>query len=324
MGGETVASAGGARIAFAGDTLRFDAFSPFFRTRSGVQHLAFPVLRDAGIIHLPEQFFIEWLPAHHPDDVEYRGGVLRSRRGAAVVAGGVAPEDETRVVILDAGHGGRDPGHMAHGLREKDVALQIARATAAVLGERGYEVHLTRSTDTLIALADRPRIANEKRRGRPAVFLSIHTNAFTQSSVRGFETFFLSEARTEDERRVAEMENAAVAFEEGPAAGSELDQILSGLRNDFWVRASNDLAEVVQEGQSKSNDGPDRGVKRAGFHVLVGVLMPAVLVEVAFLSNATDATLLASERFRSSVATGIADAVDGFFDSHRYMSSGGR
>src|SRR5919109_1438219 len=157
----------------------------------------------------------------------------------------------TRVVIVDAGHGGRDPGKIGpNGLQEKDVALWIAQRVAAVLRERGYEVHLTRTRDTLIALADRAKLANRLKADRPGVvFLSIHANAAKARTARGFETFFLSEARTEDERRVAEMENEAIHFEEYPAlpADDGLDKILSNLRSDFLMRASHDLAAVMQD-----------------------------------------------------------------------------
>lgn len=327
LGARTVAEARGARTHFFGDTLVFDAMSPFFRSDGRVQHLGWPVVRYRGIVHLPEQFFIEWLPAHHDERFEYRGGALRARRNvpAAVASSTEAEEPETRVVIVDAGHGGRDPGRVGpNGLREKDVALRVANGVAARLRERGYEVHLTRTADTLIALDDRPRLANQWRRGRPAVFLSIHANAAQAKSARGFETFFLSEATTADEQRVAEMENAAVEYEDGPSALTELDVILNTLRNDFWVRASSDLAEVVQDGLAGVHTGPNRGVKRAGFRVLVGALMPAVLVEVAFISNAEEAKLLASDAFRADVASGIADSVDRFFASHSYLSAGTR
>lgn len=230
----------------------------------------------------------------------------------------------TRVVILDPGHGGIDPGRLgANGLREKEVTLAIAQRLTALLRARGYEVHLTRDSDRHLALDERPRIANEKRNGRPAVFVSIHANASDEAYVRGFETFFLSDASTADERRVAEMENAATRFEDKSAASSEVDGILNGLRNDFWVSASNDLAETVQKGLAPYHAGPDRGVKRAGFKVLVGALMPAVLVEVAFLSNAEEARRLSTSAFRESIALGLADALDRFFETHRYLGGAG-
>jgi N-acetylmuramoyl-L-alanine amidase len=328
------------------DTLRFWTTSPFFRAGSSLRQLAYPVRRHDGITWLPEQFFIQWLPAAYPHRFEFRAGALQIKTGAVAEAPSTAttpaaaprrPPDpaaaaresarreaaRTRVVIIDPGHGGRDPGKIGpNGLREKDVTLLISQRLAAVLRERGYEVHLTRTTDTLIALADRPRLANQWRGDRPvAVFLSIHANSAPSTSARGFETFFLSEARTEDERRVAEMENASVRFEDQPAqiTGNGLDGILNNLRSDFLMRASHDLAAVMQEKMSAFHPGPNRGVKRAGFYVLVGAIMPAVLIETAFISNSGEADLLGTQAFQRSLAFGIADGVDEFFRRNEHL-----
>jgi N-acetylmuramoyl-L-alanine amidase len=151
--------------------------------------------------------------------------------------------------------------------------------------------------------------------------MSIHCNSVSTRSVRGFETFLLAEAQTADERRVAEMENAVVALEDGPSVPElpEIDQILNGLRNDFYLRASNDLAEVVQSSLALFHTGPNRGVKRAGFRVLVGAFMPAVLVEVAFISNPQEARALGTTDFRNQVATALATAVDDFFEGHEHL-----
>src|SRR5690606_42087182 len=175
-----------------------------------------------------------------------------------------------------------------------------------------------------IALAERPRMANEWKAGRPAaLFISIHANSATNPSVKGFETFFLSAARTEDERRVAEMENAAVEFEDGGEAveshDQDLDWILNTLRNDFYLRASNDLAEVIQRKIGAIHPGPNRGVKQAGFRVLIGAFMPAVLVELAFISNREEAQLLGSATFQRRVSRALADAIDEFFRTHEHL-----
>jgi N-acetylmuramoyl-L-alanine amidase len=325
------------------DTLRFWATSPFFRAAAAVHQLAFPVHDLGGVAYLPEQFFIQWLPTAYPEHYEFRGGALAVKSlpaGAAVVAGAAPPSPlpspaaaaeaerrrtaaRTRVVVIDPGHGGRDPGKIGpNRLAEKEVALLISQRLATILRERGYEVHLTRTTDTLISLMDRPRLANQWRGDRPgAVFLSIHANSAPSTAARGFETFFLSEARTEDERRVAEMENEAIRFEDTPTrpTGNELDQILSGLRSDFLTRASHDLAAVVQEKMAAFHPGPNRGVKRAGFYVLVGAIMPAVLIETAFISNREEAGLLGTQAFQQKLVWGIADAVDEFFRRHEHL-----
>lgn len=225
---------------------------------------------------------------------------------------------EERVVVIDPGHGGRDPGTVGPGnIREKDVTLAVGLGLAEVLRDRGYEVHLTRSDDRYISLLERPRLANEWKVDRPAsLFLSLHANA-SQPSARGFETFFLSEARTEDERRVAEMENAAVEYDDdGNSTPPGPESILRSLQNNYYMWASYDLAEVIQNGLAKTHPGPNRGVKQAGFLVLVGAVMPAVLVELGFISDAGEARLLATADFQAELADTLADAVDEFFRVH--------
>jgi N-acetylmuramoyl-L-alanine amidase len=119
------------------------------------------------------------------------------------------------------------------------------------------------------------------------------------------------------------MENAAVEYEERPENGDVVDHILNDIRNDFYVRASSDLAEAVQDRLASFHSGPNRGVKRAGFRVLVGALMPAVLVEVAFISNVDEARLLGTSAFQQKVAWGLADAVDGFFERNQHLWAAG-
>ncbi|MGH7483756.1 MAG: N-acetylmuramoyl-L-alanine amidase family protein, partial [Longimicrobiales bacterium] len=227
------------------------------------------------------------------------------------------------LVVIDPGHGGRDPGTISRtGVREKDIVLSIGRRLAAVLRDRGYDARMTRTSDTLIALGDRPHIANQMKGSRQAaLFMSIHANAHPSSAAEGFETYFLSEARTADERRVAELENAAAAYEresDGPDADA-IDVILRGLRNDFYQHASNDLGEAVQRALASAHPGSNRGVKQAPFRVLVGAAMPAVLVETAFLSNRAEARLLASDAFQDRLARALADGVERFFDSHEHL-----
>jgi len=307
----------GATLLLFGDTLRFRDASTYFQTTRGVVQLAYPAYRQGTGFYLPGSFFTDWLPGRYGQwlQAEPGGGLLvRSASGAAPAT--------RRVVVLDPGHGGVDPGKIADsGVREKDVALAVARQLRGLLRERGYVVHLTRESDTLIALADRPRLANAWKGDDPAaLFISIHANAHRRASARGFETFFLSEARTEDERRVAEAENAAVRYESArPAEADPVALIAASLRNDFYQRASNDLAEVIQRNFARVHPGPNRGVKQAGFRVLVGALMPAVLVETAFLSNPREAVLLGQNEFRQDVAEAVADAVDAYFQGHEHL-----
>ncbi len=257
-----------------------------------------------------------------------RHAVPPPRRLAVRPFGPDSSDARTKVVIIDAGHGGRDPGRdAASGLHEKTVTLALARRLAAELEDRGYEVHLTRDRDTLIALGDRPRLANDWKRGRPrTVFVSIHANAGERGAA-GYETYFLSDARTEDERRVAEMENAAADYEDPRDAREDrapaVDRILNSLRNDYYVRASDDLAELIQQHLGAIHPGPDRGVKRAGFRVLVGAIMPAVLVETGFMTSPKEARLLGTARFQRKIARSLADAIGDFFARHAWAAEAG-
>ena len=241
-----------------------------------------------------------------------------------------AAQDADRpLVVIDAGHGGVDPGARGPGgTREKDVTLSVARRLADILRADGrYEVRLTRDADTLIALRDRPRMANRWRSGgaredRPAVFLSIHANAHRDRTTRGFETYFLSDAKTADAKRVAEMENAAEQYEEEAAKpANDLSFILTDLRQNLYVHESSSWAEMIQRRLDAAHSGPDRGVKQAGFVVLDGAFMPAVLVELAFISNAREEQMLTDRAVQRDLASQLALAVKDFFAHHEMLTS---
>lgn len=228
---------------------------------------------------------------------------------------------QSPLVVIDPGHGGVDPGARGPGgTREKDVTLRVARALADELTRDGYEVRLTRTADTLIALRDRTRFANEWRRSsgngeRPAVFISIHANAHRDRDTRGFETYFLSDAKTADAQRVAEMENAAQEYEEPSAApANDLSFILTDLRQNRYVHESSSWAEMIQRRLRGIHPGPNRGVKQAGFVVLDGAFMPAVLVELGFISNASEERMLADGSTQNRFAESLADAVRDYFE----------
>jgi N-acetylmuramoyl-L-alanine amidase len=229
------------------------------------------------------------------------------------------------VIVIDPGHGGDDPGAIGpSGVREKDVALAVALALARELARQpAYAVHLTRDRDVLVPLWERGAGATKLKGERPGIFISLHANALPrQRDVRGFETYFLSEARTEDERRVAANENAPLALprETSPADGPELQFILRELRNLDQQHWSALLAQLVQAELSPVHPGMDRGVKQGPFAVITNALMPAVLIEVGFVTNREEERLLASPDFHDSVARALARAVGRFFE--RYPSGG--
>jgi N-acetylmuramoyl-L-alanine amidase len=221
-----------------------------------------------------------------------------------------------RLVVVDPGHGGVDPGAIGPGgTREKDVNLQLALRVVEILSaDATLDVRLTRSRDTLIALRDRARMANGWRaEGQPALFMSIHCNAHTSRAQSGFETYFLAEARTADALRVQRMEDAAMRFEEAPAPGTALDFIMHDLRRNQYLRESSEWAEMIQHRLAQVHSGPNRGVKQAGFAVLVGAAMPSVLVEVGFISNAAEERMLRDPHSQDTLARQLAAGVRDFF-----------
>ena len=223
-----------------------------------------------------------------------------------------------RLVVVDAGHGGPDPGMrgpLVGGPRieEKTVTLAVAKRVGAALRDRGIDVKYTRTRDTLIALSDRGRIANE---AHADLFVSIHVNAANPgwkdpAGARGFETYFLAEAKTEDARRVEQMENEVVKFESRASAraGDPLSFILNDMAQNEHLRESNELAELIQRRIGRFHPGPSRGVKQAGFRVLVTAFMPAVLVEIGFGTNPGDAAYITDPRRMDELSGAIADAV---------------
>lgn len=253
--------------------------------------------------------------------------VLAAQTAVRPVVRTAARQTPSRVVI-DAGHGGRDPGgSMRHGIAEKDITLQVALKVGDALRARGVEVVFTRTTDTLIALDDRGRIANQ---ARGQLFISIHVNAANPhwrnpSAARGFETYFLAEAKTDDARRLEETENAAVQFESGPKADENdpLGFILSDMKQNEHLRESSDLADLVQRHLHGVHPGPNRGVKQAGFRVLVSTFMPAVLVELGYGTNREDAAFISNPVKQRVMAKAIADATTEYLERYQRRVGGG-
>ena len=245
-----------------------------------------------------------------------------------------APQRRLRhVVAIDPGHGGRDVGMVGpigrpHFLREKDVTLAVARDLADELRRRGIGAVLTRTRDTLIALADRGRIAAADS---ASLFVSIHVNAANPhwrnaAGARGFETYFLAEARTEDARRVAQMENASVRFETDARAqsGDPMSYILSDMAQNEHLRESSELARIVEDSLKRVHPAEAHGVKQAGFVVLATSYMPAVLVEVGYGSNYEEAKFLTSASGQQRLARGIAGAIVGYLAEYdRRLAAGG-
>jgi N-acetylmuramoyl-L-alanine amidase len=224
-----------------------------------------------------------------------------------------------RVVAIDPGHGGVDPGMQGPlggrtFLNEKDVTIAVARAVARELEARGIGAVLTRTSDTLINRSDRGRIAGQ---AGADILVSIHVNAANPgwrnaAQARGFETYFLGEALTEDARRVSRMEEAVVRFETNATAerGDPLRFILNDLAQNEHLRESSRLAQAVQNAVAAVHPGESRGVKQAPFTVLYTSYMPAILIETGFGTNAAEARWLTSAAGQRDLARSIADGIE--------------
>ncbi|MFY1825600.1 N-acetylmuramoyl-L-alanine amidase [Myxococcus fulvus] len=217
---------------------------------------------------------------------------------------------KVRRVIIDPGHGGHDTGAIGkEGTREKEVALSISLKLADLLREKGLEVVLTREDDRFIRLEDRAKFANTERGD---LFISVHCNAATSRKLRGIETYTLNTSADRYSIRLAARENAS--SEKGI---SDLQFILADLATKANTEESSRLANQVQrslvtELSGKYSDIKGLGHKEALFYVLLGVKMPAILVETAFLSNPDEEKRLASGAYQTDVAKAIAHGVEEF------------
>ncbi|MFQ5906806.1 MAG: N-acetylmuramoyl-L-alanine amidase [bacterium] len=218
-----------------------------------------------------------------------------------------------KVVVIDPGHGGKDPGAVGQrGLEEKTVTLDIAKRVAELVEERlGIDAVLTRSTDEFVSLKERADIANKKKAD---LFVSIHCNSSEKQKSRGTETYFLSVAKTDWARAVEARENAVIKFElpEGARDVTSLEYILWDMAQNEFVNESSELAESVHEELTARFAIEDRGLKQAEFYVLKGCFMPAILVEVAFLSNRKEEKLLRKKSFRQKAAEAIYEGIKEF------------
>jgi len=219
-------------------------------------------------------------------------------------------------IIIDPGHGGKDPGAVGRKkTREKDIALDIGLRLRKALRERSRaEVLMTRDDDTFIPLGERTRIAN---RSGGKLFVSIHCNSSRNRRAHGLETYFLSPARTERAMKVALKENSVIQYEESRDQYKDLTEenfILLAMAQAQFVKESEQLAALVQKEVHKRTRLIDRGVDQAGFYVLIGASMPAILIETAFISNPNEEGQLRSKAFRQKLADGICDAILEFID----------
>jgi N-acetylmuramoyl-L-alanine amidase len=217
------------------------------------------------------------------------------------------PATDTVRVVIDAGHGGHDPGaRSVHGVNEKTITLGLAHALNQELHNRaGFEAFMTRTDDRYLTLRERVAIAN---RLQADIFISIHANAGRRKAARGLEIFIAGRRADDDEgRRLAQIENMGEDVE--AIWGDSTQALLTELAMADQLQHSALLASRMLDRVTSTIDVENRGVKRAPFWVLLGSNMPAVLVEAGFVTNREEAARLADPQYQAEVAVALADAL---------------
>ncbi len=223
-------------------------------------------------------------------------------------------ERTIKTIVIDPGHGGEDPGAVYRNVREKDIVLKASKKIAAKLTKSGFDVIMTRVDDVFIPLKDRTKIADS---AKADLFVSIHCNAAPHKrAMNGAETYFLSAARSDWARTVEATENSAIRFEakEGSSL-SELDYILNDLAQTQFLEESQQAGINIQESMIQKCNLYNRGLKQANFYVLRLNYMPAVLVEIAFLTHSGDRKRLLDDNFLEDVTDAIVEGIKSYAKS---------
>ena len=235
----------------------------------------------------------------------------------------VGPDDKIDVVVVDAGHGGKDYGAIGpSGTREKDIALSIAKRLANMIRkEKIFKVIMTRDRDETVTLEERARIANE---ANADLFISIHANASPKRHASGWNVFFLAPALNDSARAVEQLENSVFlrdSFRDSDdeddehlsmASTNHIGSIISEMIQTEFHAESNDFAGMISREFRRRLDIPARGVDQAGFFVLNKVFTPSVLVETGFISNRSEERTLKGKKHQEAVARGIYEAIKRF------------
>jgi N-acetylmuramoyl-L-alanine amidase len=259
------------------------------------QHLKHPVEIYQGTVVVPYRFKEQVIDTLFK---EFYPGAK-----TAIPLGGM------RRIIVDAGHGGFDPGAIGRtGLREKAVNLDVAKRLAKLLGEEGVRVIMTRSSDTFIPLGRRVDIANNSQGD---LFISIHTNANRVKSLSGFEVYYISPYADDAGRALWAARNVALGLDSACLASNSvnLKAILWDMIYTYNRAESIELARSICRTINRNLNTEILGIKGARFEVLRGVRMPAVLVEIGFLSNSREEKMLKNSYYRQKIAESIIEGI---------------
>ena len=291
----------------------------FIEIEDNLFQLSSNVINESGVYYLPtESFFGIIQNLSDSSSIKYTNNEIRFTSISTdkkIVKKNVDLRSEMekwefKTIVIDAGHGGKDPGAVGYrGTKEKDIALDVAKRLEKKLSKNmNIKIIMTRDEDVFLRLSERTKIANESNGN---LFISIHTNAAEDRRASGFETFLIGPNKNEAAVRVAARENAVLELE--GTTDKKLtneDLIQATIAQSSFASKSEQFASMVQKEIKKRVQSRDRGVKQAGFYVLMGASMPNVLVELGFISNPSEEKKLRSPQYRDQLATAIYRAVE--------------
>ncbi len=303
-----------------------------YKANTLLLHSTWPVLHQKSEIYLPYEMLQEFSRRFFPNQADWSSGytltwrttnqikpdqpVTATPRKGSDLSSSPPHTTESFIIILDAGHGGKDPGAIFRNRRknaliqEKDITLDYTQALALHLRKHfpGVKVFLTRNKDTFIDLHERTQIANQiaSKHGK-AIFISLHVNSSISSRTNGLEIFFLSPNPSNETIRFRKLDR----YQNIGNSDQEMGTAEFYLLNAYIISESRKLAGMVASGLRDEIGGSVkmRGIKQADFIVLRGSLMPAVLVELGFLSNSKDRNKLTSKRYRNQIVHALGEAL---------------
>jgi len=288
--------------------------SNFVTSKGRISNIYYPVIQNGQEFLVPYTFFSELLPFHLSDKFTWdsKKNTIITERPA---------DNRIKRIVIDPGHGGKDPGALGKKAYEKNIVLDIAlKLKKHIEKELDVEVLLTRDSDTFLTLQERTSFANNSQAD---LFISLHCNAAQNTRSNGVEVFILSTARTTDARAVEALENSVVLEYEGGTeavkAYDDLQFILADLQQSEQLEESSDLAVRLQTELVKNTSMIDRGVKQAGFYVLRGAFMPSVLVELGFITNEEEEKKLLSSKYQNDIVKAITNGIKSFKLKYDYI-----
>jgi len=293
-----------------GEQFIFLLDTPYYSFANADHNMHYPLLTRASRLYVPAIFVREHLAMRLKGKISVSGRTIIIEK----------PVDRSvTTIVLDPGHGGKDPGAVGKTLRanEKDINLSVALKLKGMLErELGLKVLMTRSDDRFVSLGSRTRFANENKAD---LFVSLHTNAATSRSGYGIETYYLATSVNSSSRAVEALENNVVDLYEEEGAKQKYNAlafILSDLSQAEHLENSNILATLVQQNLVFGTKTYDRGVNQADFFVLRGAFMPAILAELGFITNEAEESKLVTAQYQERLARTIFEGIKRF--KYRY------